>query len=114
MVSVMLGGALGAAARYLLGELLQKVTKKIALPLTIIIINSVGALMLGLFLGTAKHGSELFFITGFCGGFTTFSTFSIEAVQLIQNKQYVKFTLYVMLSIIGSISGILIGKSFTL
>ncbi|MBO1514613.1 fluoride efflux transporter CrcB [Metabacillus bambusae] len=111
MVSVLLGGAVGAVARYLLGELLLTITKNVKLPLSIVSINIIGALLLGFCVTTVSNEQLLlFFATGFCGGFTTFSTFSVEAVQLIQKKQYLMFLLYILLTISGGILGVFIGK----
>lgn len=38
-------------------------------------------------------------VTGFCGGYTTFSTFAFENIQLMQNQQ----TLWALIYSIGSI-----------
>jgi CrcB protein len=111
MVSVFIGGAIGAAARYLLGEYLQRFTHNLKLPLSIVMINIFGALLLGFFVAFSNEHFLLFVATGFCGGFTTFSTFSVEAVQLIQKKQYLFCFLYILLTITGSILGLLLGKS---
>jgi CrcB protein len=111
MVSVFLGGAIGAVARYLVGEFLQTVTKKVKMPLSIVSINILGAILLGFCITIVNNDQILlFFATGFCGGFTTFSSFSVEAVQLIQKKQYLFFLLYILLTISGGIFGIFIGK----
>jgi CrcB protein len=47
--------------------------------------------------------------TGLCGGYTTFSTFSYETVALIQDGDWRRATLYVGLSVAGSILGVALG-----
>jgi CrcB protein len=39
-------------------------------------------------------------VTGFCGGFTTFSALSFESVQLLQNNQISTAFIYIALSVI--------------
>ena len=43
---------------------------------------------------------QLFAITGFLGGFTTFSSFSLETVILIRNADFLKAGAYVLGSLI--------------
>ena len=52
----------------------------------------------------------LFWKTGVCGGFTTFSTFSLEAYKLFENKAYVPGGAYVALSVCCCILGVFLGK----
>lgn len=111
MISVFVGGAIGSCSRYLLGEFIQSnFHDKQRLPISILLINIIGSFLLGLFVTISNEGYFLLVVTGFCGGVTTYSTFSVEAVQLFKKRQYVLFFTYILVTIIGSILGLIIGK----
>jgi CrcB protein len=75
------GGALGALARYAVGEAIDRED----LPLDTFAVNVLGSFLLGIvtFLG-AGDDLALFVGTGACGAFTTFSSFSFETVRLFE------------------------------
>lgn len=84
-----LGGFLGSNARYLLsGWAAERWGSQF--PYGTLIINLTGSLLLGFFLTVATErllipvNIRLFFATGFCGGYTTFSTFMYESLQLFE------------------------------
>ena len=109
---VALGGALGAVARYAI----SLIPVKTGFPVLTLITNIMGAVLIGFIVGVTsdKEGisdnTVLFWKTGVCGGFTTFSTFSLEAFNLFDNKQYAAGSIYVILSCGCCIIGILCGK----
>ena len=53
-------------------------------PLAILVVNVVGSLLVGYFAGKfgANHAMRMFFVVGFCGGFTTFSSFALDSHDL--------------------------------
>ena len=82
------GGALGAVARYLVG--LLPVLHRGAFPLHTLVINGVGAVVIGLVVAAGVRTNLsptllLFLQVGVCGGFTTFSTFSLESLVLLED-----------------------------
>ena len=87
---VMLGGALGTLARYLIGLAAIPISQD--LPWGTIIINIVGSFIIGFFgTLTLAHGRfpssdnlRLFVMVGICGGFTTFSAFSLQTLDLLR------------------------------
>lgn len=85
ILSVGLGGVLGALARYYLGLPLNTVS---LFPWGTLAVNLLGSFFLALFLTVAlRHFYHMpFFIlavsTGFTGAFTTFSAVSVEMVDL--------------------------------
>ncbi len=112
ILSIALGGALGAVLRYLCVTWVERSWHS-PFPVAILSINVVGSFLMGLafvLLGRLDLGPwALFLMTGVLGGFTTFSAFSLEAVSLWQNDQMVAAVLYVGLSVCGAICGLLSG-----
>ena len=111
---VMFGGALGSAARYLVGR------ATLALfgpdyPWGTFIVNLSGALAMGLLAGTLARlgqGGEpwrLLIGVGLLGGFTTFSAFSLDAMVLIERGDWASAIGYAVASVIGAISALALG-----
>lgn len=55
----------------------------------------------------------LFWKTGVCGGFTTFSAFSLEAVQLFEKGRHLAGSLYILLSLLLCLAGVLAGQALS-
>jgi CrcB protein len=109
------GGALGALGRYLI----SLVPIKTEFPILTLLTNIMGAILIGFVVGvSAKNQSSanatLFWKTGVCGGFTTFSTFSLEAVNLLEHQQYLQGGLYMALSVCCCMAGVMFGKKISM
>lgn len=107
-----LGGALGSVLRYAVSLIPYKQT----FPVLTLLTNVCGAVLIGCIAGVAakkdiSQHALLFFKTGLCGGFTTFSTFSLEAYTLMQNGSYGFAAAYVLLSLAGCFAGIWCGMA---
>jgi fluoride exporter len=86
---VLLGGMVGAPARYLVDRAVQARHDSV-FPWGTLIVNVVGSALLGFLLGAHQHlglGSSVVALvgTGFCGGLTTFSTFGYETLRLLED-----------------------------
>ena len=109
---VALGGALGAIGRYAI----SLIPIKTDFPILTLITNIIGAILIGFIVGivsnkdTVSYNAVLFWKTGVCGGFTTFSTFSLEAFSLLEKKAYLSGGIYIVLSAAFCILGVLLGK----
>lgn len=100
ILCVGIGGAGGSILRFLVSELFNK-NYTSSFPLATFSINIVGCFLIGLFAGALpieNTNLKLLLITGFCGGFTTFSTFSKETLQLISNEQVSLAIIYILMS----------------
>lgn len=113
IIYVAAGGAIGASARYLISLL----PTKNAFPIWTLLINFAGAVLIGFVAGFVSLHKEispnvsLFWKTGVCGGFTTFSTFSLEALNLLENGKTGMGMVYIVLSVGLCIAGVYLGRA---
>lgn len=72
-----------------------------------LLINVVGAVAIGVLVAQIEDASsfKLLLITGFLGGFTTFSAFSLETIRLIEQKQLATAGLLVLGSVVLCVGG---------
>lgn len=113
LLSVAAGGAIGASLRYLTGVAVFRLLGPTSFPVAIILVNVVGSFLMGVFVVLAAHRGlthlSPFVMTGLLGGFTTFSAFSLEAVTLYERGDVVQAGLYVAVSVVCSILGLIAG-----
>jgi CrcB protein len=116
-LAVGLGGAIGCWMRWTLGVLLNPVFP--TLPLGTLAANLLGGLIMGCMMGIFAHFQalprelQLFVMTGFLGGLTTFSTFSAEANTLLLRQQYLWFGTHVAVHLAGTLGMTLLGLFLT-
>ncbi|HHS95408.1 MAG TPA: fluoride efflux transporter CrcB [Phaeodactylibacter sp.] len=111
---VFLGGGLGSLCRYGIGRLIPYTG---SFYYGTFAANVLSSLLLGIIAGLLMKESignhaRLFFITGLCGGFSTFSTFSAETLQLIESGNYFAAANYIFWSIFICILCIFIGMKW--
>ena len=111
-VFVGLGGAVGAIGRYAI----SLIPVRNGFPILTLVTNVLGAVLIGFVVGMAAGRRDvspnalLFWKTGVCGGFTTFSTFSLEAFSLFESHRYGVGGAYVLVSVASCLAGILCGR----
>lgn len=110
---VALGGAIGAALRFLSGVVFMRLTGPTEFPMAILTINVLGSFLMGVFVIVAAQRGlthySLFVMTGLLGGFTTFSAFSLETITLFERGQIGAAGLYVAVSVGLSLAGLMLG-----
>jgi CrcB protein len=97
---VLIGGALGAPARYLTDRIVQS-RHDSGFPWGTFTVNTIGSLVLGVVVGWAGSGTVSLLVgTGFCGALTTYSTFGYETVALASRGAW----LYAVFNALGSLA----------
>lgn len=107
-LSIFIGGGIGALARY--GVSLWTKNLTTFFPIGTFISNLMACLVVGYVMGISlKHPiptlAKAGLLTGFCGGFSTFSTFSLENLELIE-KGMITYTL------VNTIASVVFGLLF--
>lgn len=113
LLLVMLGGAIGAALRYLVGlGALRGLGAEH--PWGTLIVNLGGGLLMGLLAGMLARGGggeglRAFVGVGILGGFTTFSAFSLEMANMIERGQLLGAAGYALASVVGAVAMLFLG-----
>jgi CrcB protein len=119
-VLVGLGGALGSLARYGVGLWL---TARLgpAFPYGTLTVNVTGSFAAGVLLGFGdgrglSTSARLLLVTGFLGGYTTFSAFAAETVRLAEQQTLVAAGLNVAANLAvgfaGAALGFVLGRAY--
>ncbi len=110
------GGFVGTCLRYLVGKWCSVIFSG-TFPLGTFMVNMVGCFLIGLFCGFLEKsqivtaGENLLLITGFCGGFTTFSSFANDMLAFSDKGEWLTFSVYLSLSIIFGILLVWVGRA---
>ena len=96
------GGALGAMGRHFCSEIIASHVP--SFPFGTLFVNVTGSFLIGVItayviLRTGLQNWRLFLVTGFLGGFTTFSSFSLATVRLMQNGLFLSAFLNVLANV---------------
>ncbi len=97
LLLVMAGGALGTGARYAVSGLVAASIGE-TFPWGTLIINITGSFVIGFFFTLTapdgrlfvSGGTRQFVMTGFCGGYTTFSSFSLQTLNLARGGEWLR------------------------
>lgn len=100
-----LGGALGTIARFSLDGFVSR--HFVSFPMGTLIINVTGSFLIAFFATLtgpdgrflAPSNMRTFFMTGICGGYTTFSSFSLQTLNLAREGEWLYAGLNVLLSV---------------
>lgn len=110
------GGFVGTACRYLVSKWSAVIWHN-AFPLGTFLVNITGCFIIGILFGLFENTKIMtptenaLLITGFCGGFTTFSTFANDIWILGQKGEWLSCALYIGLSIVCSLLCVWAGRA---
>lgn len=108
-LTLFIAGGLGTLCRYLLSLSVTERTDP-HFPWGTLAVNLIGCTAIGLLLGFDRldrfrwFDLRLLAVTGFLGGFTTFSAFSAEALLLFEARRHLLALTYIALSVVGGLA----------
>ncbi|MCR5129868.1 MAG: fluoride efflux transporter CrcB [Prevotella sp.] len=113
LLLVALGGAVGSVGRYLVSKCFEG-----AFPWGTLTVNLLGSLLIGFLVGLVAKGTlspemKLLLVTGFCGGFTTFSTFANESFTMMKAGDALLTAVYIGASVALGILAVYLGMKIS-
>jgi len=105
---VLLGGAVGAPARYVTDVVVQRLHGA-TYPWGTWTVNVAGSFVLGVVAATGPAWVTTLVGTGFCGALTTFSTFGYETVRLSEEGESATAIGYVVGSLVAGLAAAALG-----
>jgi fluoride exporter len=114
IIYIAIGGAIGSVLRYLTSVFVNKYWAN-QFPLATLITNVLGCLIIGFLIGIleknnlANSNLKWLLVTGFCGGYTTFSTFGFENYSLFNSNNSLLAFGYIALSILLGLFAVWLG-----
>ena len=109
-----LGGAAGSMLRYAVHRFFQAQSAA-TFPTGTLLVNIGGCFLIGILWGMATRSllwneeMKLLLMTGFCGGFTTFSAFTLDGIGLLKENKTTLFFVYLTASVVGGLLATFIG-----
>jgi CrcB protein len=114
LLIVGLGGGAGSMLRYAVQKIFQ-VQSVAPFPTGTLLVNIAGCFLIGILWSmvsrslTWNEEMKLLLMTGFCGGFTTFSAFTLEGIGLLKENKTALFFIYLTASVVGGMLATFIG-----
>ncbi|UCM89913.1 fluoride efflux transporter CrcB [Streptomyces marincola] len=113
LLLVLIGGAAGASARFLIDRAVQR-GQATEFPWGTFAANTLGCLLVGVLTGAvlAQAATERVYLlvgTGLCGALTTYSTFAWETVHLARSGQTVRAAGSAASTVLAGLGAVLIG-----
>jgi len=117
LLSIALGGALGALSRYSVSLLIPRETIS-SFPLSTLVVNVSGAFFAGLVFALSTRIEipieyKLFILIGLLGAFTSFSTFALENALLLNSGKTYAMATNILASNIFTIAAFYFGSWLT-
>ncbi len=116
ILTVGLGGFLGAILRYLMSGAIQGWTKSAAFPIGTLAVNITGCFIIGLLSQAVEHHAvltsqtRLMLMVGVLGSFTTYSTFSNETINLVTDQKLLLASANVTAHVISGLCAVVAGR----
>lgn len=110
---IFIGGGFGSVLRFLISRAFNNSISNFYLGT--FLVNAIGCLLIGFLFGLSlknnylTQNQTLLLVTGFCGGFTTFSTFAFENNSFLKTGDILYFSIYAISSIVIGVISVSVG-----